>query len=363
MIVDDEEIARERMKLLLGDFPDIKIAGESADGDDALGKITELKPDVIFLDIQMPGKNGLEVAARLEPPRPLVVFTTAYDQYALKAFEQNAVDYLLKPVNRKRLAGTLNTLNQRFGRSREIEFDLKQAETTQAHLLPRRLPELKSLQFAGSCRPARGVGGDYFDFIPLDGNRIGIAVGDVSGKGISAALLMAGFQGRLQSKAPVYQDDLVHLVSDLNRSLCETTETCRFITFFYGVYDDDRRCLSYVNAGHNPPFHCRLQDGRFIIERLASSGMVLGAFPGAEFQQATVSITPGELLIIFTDGVTEAMSPENEEFGEIRLKFLINENLQMDPQQISAEIHSKVMRHLGNAEPHDDLTLVVAKGI
>jgi sigma-B regulation protein RsbU (phosphoserine phosphatase) len=362
IVVDDEELARERLKFLLQDIPGVEVVGEAGDGNDALELADVLHPDAILLDIQMPGKTGLEVAARLKPPRPLVVFTTAYDQYAVKAFEQHAVDYLLKPVNRERLSSAINRLKKRSEKDNELSQDLNRAKRAQAHLFPRTLPKLETLNIAGLCQPARGIGGDYYDFIPLDRHRIGIALADVAGKGIAAALLMAGLQGRLQSRAPEFMEDPAILVSELNRTLCQTTESGTFVTFFYGIYDDRARRLTYVNAGHNPPFFCSSDGEMEVIERIDRGGMVLGVLTDTEFIQETIQLNRNDCLVLFTDGVTEAMNLLEEEFGEERLISVIHRNKGAGPDDLCREIRNSVLDHVSPGEFQDDFTLVIAQG-
>jgi sigma-B regulation protein RsbU (phosphoserine phosphatase) len=362
MLVDDEPPARERMRQLLQSHPEIDIVGEAGDGDEALSLIRELRPDLVFLDIQMPGQSGIEVAARLEPPRPRIVFCTAFDQYALKAFEQHAVDYLLKPVSRARLRKAIEKVLEALGVVGKLADDLRRAEVTQAHLFPRTLPDLKTLEFTGFCQPAGGVGGDYYDFLPLSPDLLGIALADVSGKGIAGALLMAGVQGRLQSKAAMHGKQVGALMDDLNRSIYSTTEPGKYVTFFYAVYGDDDRIMTYANAGHNPPFLLQRRDDQSVsVRRLEIGGTVIGLFPSVDYAAGKVRLSPGDTLVLFTDGVTEAMNESEEEFGEQRLAELILKNTHMSVPKLAKLIRDAVSSHVGNAPLHDDLTMIIAR--
>lgn len=202
LLVDDEAPARDRLRALLADCTDVCVVGEAADGDEAVERIAELQPDLVLLDVQMPGRTGLEVAATLPAPRPRVIFCTAFDQYALQAFDRHAVDYLLKPLTRGRLARARARVRESLGNDGRLHREVAEASATQARLLPQGEPTASRLDYAGACQPARELGGDYYDFIPVAPGQLGIAVGDVSGKGIYAALLMASLQARVQTLAP-----------------------------------------------------------------------------------------------------------------------------------------------------------------
>ena len=180
LIVDDEAPARDRLRRLLSPS-DVTVIGEAADGDDAIAQIAALQPDLVFLDIQMPALTGLQVAARLPAPRPRIVFCTAYDQFAIEAFELHAVDYVLKPVNRTRLEGTIGRIAGEINHEHRQRRERDAAVRTQQRLMPERPPEGAGLDCAGACIPAEGVGGDYYDYLPMDRYQLGLVVGDVSG--------------------------------------------------------------------------------------------------------------------------------------------------------------------------------------
>ena len=363
IVVDDEELARGRMLDLLAPFDDIQVVGEARNGDEAVTLIDSLHPQLVFLDIQMPGRSGLEVAAALAPPRPSIVYCTAYDQYAVDAFELNALDYLLKPVTRVRLERSLDKVRSRISGNGTFLHEIEMAEAAQARLFPHDLPCLDGLEYVGACHPVRWVSGDYYDFLPVKDRLLGLAIGDVSGKGLSAGLLMAGLQGRLRSEAPRFGADLVTLLQSLNRSICETTENSRFVTFFYAVYDERERKLIYVNAGHNPPILVRRPGiADCSIERLDAGGMVLGVSPDAKYEQGSVRIEPGDLLILFTDGVTEVMDSEDLEFGENRLLDLVLRHLDAPLEQLVDGIFEELAAFRGERALEDDVTLVLARG-
>ncbi|HTV82220.1 MAG TPA: PP2C family protein-serine/threonine phosphatase [Acidobacteriaceae bacterium] len=182
-------------------------------------------------------------------------------------------------------------------------------------LLPSTLPQLAGVQIAGAWQPAREVGGDYFDVIQLDKDRLGICVGDVAGKGITAALLMANLQASCRAFATTEASPQV-VCTKLNRFLCANIASGKFVTFFYAVLDAGTRTLTYENAGHSPGLLLRSNG---TTETLQGGGAVLGALPDWTYQDYTAQLQPGDQLLLSTDGITEAENAKLEEFGDLRL--------------------------------------------
>ena len=195
------------------------------------------------------------------------------------------------------------------------EEELKRAREIQQMLLPSTLPQLAGVQIAGAWQPAREVGGDYFDVIQLDKNRLGICVGDVAGKGITAALLMANLQASFRAFATSEASPQV-VCTKLNKFLCANIASRKFVTFFYAVLDADARTLTYENAGHSPGLLLRSNG---TTETLQGGGAVLGALPDWTYQDYTAQLQPGDQLLLSTDGITEAENAKLEEFGDERL--------------------------------------------
>lgn len=356
LLVDDEQPARERLQRLLTAHSDVEVVAEACDGGEALEKIAEHAPDLVFLDIEMPQHSGIEVAATMPAPRPQVIFCTAFDSYAVAAFEHNALDYLLKPVNRRRLAKSLDRIRQALRRT-EDSHEIQAAGSAQRRLFPGEAPGLSTLDFYGSCRPARGVGGDYYDFFPLGDGRYGFALGDVSGKGVYAGLLMAGLQGRLQSQATRYEEDLGGLFRELNDRIWDSTEADKFATLVYALYDDATGRLGYVNAGHPAPLH--LRGGR--VERLDLGGLPLGLFPHADYAEGRVRVQPADVLIFCSDGLLEAEDPHGAEFGAEGVVGVAQANLHLSAYALHNEIIRRLDEFKGDRELADDLTLMVLK--
>ena len=238
--------------------------------------------------------------------------------------------------------------------------ELEQAAEIQARLLPTQAPDVPGVDLAGYNAACHTVGGDYYDFLPYPDGRVGLLVGDVAGKGMPAALLMSSLQARVQ----VLFDDptnLAALVTRLNRIISSNCPTNRFITFFIGVLDPNTGELTYVNAGHNPPLVAHA-DGT--VEKLEGTGLILGILPMATYQQGVCHMDVGDALLLFSDGVTEPVSPDaDEEFGEDRLAQVLATLRDQSADSIIACINQKVDEFTGGAPPLDDITLVVAKRV
>jgi sigma-B regulation protein RsbU (phosphoserine phosphatase) len=260
-----------------------------------------------------------------------------------------------------------------------LKQDMDMARRVQERLLPQRMPDLEGLDYFGRCRPAREVGGDCFDFIELPGGRLGVAVGDVAGKGAAAALLMASLQAMLRVHAGVHGDDVEHLATDVNKQLCSITDPNRFASLFYGVFDPVGRTLTYVNAGHNPPLLLRAGSGRSLgaqalradpslaapdsPEWLRSTGPVLGVVREGRYRRSVLRLEPGDTLVIYTDGIPEAANPTGEMYGEARLAESLQLHRGLCAQDLAEALFGDVARFAGEAPQGDDMTLVVARAL
>jgi serine phosphatase RsbU (regulator of sigma subunit) len=242
-----------------------------------------------------------------------------------------------------------------------LEGELKTARKIQEKLLPREMPDMPGFQIAGTSIPSLQVGGDYFDFLDLGSGRLGVAIADVSGKGIPAAILMANLQASLHAQA-LQNLNVVHLAAQMNELLVKSTDKNMFVTFFFGILDRKNCTFTSVNAGHNPPILLR-ENGS--LERLKSGGLILGFMRDQKYKQQTVIMGKDDVLILFTDGVTEAAAPGEEWprtfFGEDRLLDLIRSRKHGDAQMIQAAVLDAVTRFAGGAPQADDITLVIIK--
>jgi phosphoserine phosphatase RsbU/P len=237
--------------------------------------------------------------------------------------------------------------------AREMEI----AKDVQARLLPQHPPKLSTLSCAAQCIQARSVGGDYFDFLPLDATRVGLVIADISGKGVHAALLVANLQAYLRSQSRASVLDPAESMRIVNHMLWTTTAAQHYATMFYGIYDDAERTLTYVNCGHNPPILLRNSG---TVELLEATALMVGLFEKWDCTVARTTIAPGDLLAMYSDGVTEA-SRENDEFGEERLIALL-EKQRRNPVEAIVKSSLAHVQEFCAGIMSDDMTMLVARG-
>ncbi len=249
-------------------------------------------------------------------------------------------------------------LTERVVEQEKLRRDVELAAEVQRRLLPEKSPESSIAGLAAVSLPARRVGGDYYDFIDAGGHRIGIALADIAGKGVAAALVMSVVQASLRILASEENISLPELVARMNRFLYRSTGSNSYATFFYAQLDEQTRELRYVNAGHNPPY--LLRSGAE-VEELPAGGTVIGMFPQEDYQEARTELRSGDVLIAFTDGVTEALNPGEEEFGEERLKELLRRTAHLPVDEMSVEISGELRAWIADAAQYDDLTFIVVK--
>ena len=226
----------------------------------------------------------------------------------------------------------------------------------QSKLLPQRTPALTTLDYAAICVQARAVGGDYYDYLDLGLKHVALVVADISGKGISAALLMANLQAGLRSQSAILVQDLPQSLRFVNRLFYECTEPGSYATLFLGIYDDATRRLCYVNCGHNPALLLRGE----VTERLVANVTVLGLFEEWECVVAETTLAPGDILALYTDGVVEARNANQKEFGEDGLVRTLSQNRHLDAPSLVETVVATVQQFTAG-EQSDDLTLLVAR--
>ncbi len=248
---------------------------------------------------------------------------------------------------------------EREKHKRELEI----AREVQERLFPQEYPPITGLDYAGACRPALGVGGDYYDFILLSKSELAVAIGDVSGKGIPAALLMATLRAFLRGQTVERKKDLTALIANLNRLVYESSESNRYATFFYAEFDAASRTINYVNAGHNPPMIFRQRNGTPEIVRLDVGGPVIGLMDGMEYSQGNVELEPGDLFVAYTDGISEAMNSADEEWGEERMKTAVLSNQGVAARALIERLMASADEFVAGARQHDDMTLIVLRTI
>jgi sigma-B regulation protein RsbU (phosphoserine phosphatase) len=265
------------------------------------------------------------------------------------------------------LASSFNAMTQRVEQliaelkdKEKLEAELEIARQVQSQLFPKEVPKLQTLELSGVCRPARIVSGDYYDFIPLDQRLMVIVIGDIAGKGISAALLMASVQSSLHAQLTMGVNgglSTATLVARLNRQLYENTPPEKYATFYCGLYDDQNGLLAYTNAGHLAPILLR----RHEVIRLESNGMVVGMFPDLPYEQSVIQLQSGDLLTAYTDGITESENDRGEQFGEERLTDLLLRHRDRPLEEITRVITDSVRNWAADIDNQDDTTFVLAR--
>ena len=365
LIADDQPDLLDALKLLL------KGQGIEFDAvtspDAALNALNSRPFDLVLMDLNYTGdttsgREGIDLLARVQAVDALlpVIVMTGWGSVdlAVEAMRRGVRDFVQKPWDNAQLLTTLHKEIE-AGRARRREEaaerrELSEALKIQQRLLPQQVPQIDGWELAVSWQPASGVGGDCFDMIRLGDTRLAISIADVVGKGIPAALLMSNLQAAVRAFASeaVEPQALCHQV---NRILCGNIAEGRFISFFYSVLDAPTGVMTYTNAGHYLPMLVRAEG---TVERLGAGGPVLGVLSDAEYEQAHVGIGPGDRLVMFTDGLTEARSAADEEFGEERLLDAAVAHRACSAPALQARLADSVATFTGG-RLQDDATLIV----
>jgi phosphoserine phosphatase RsbU/P len=242
-----------------------------------------------------------------------------------------------------------------------LQSELQIATEVQAQLFPKDMPKLTTMHLTGVCRPARMVSGDYYDFFCLQDKKVALAIGDVAGKGISAALLMAAIQSIMRAQLNHVDTggciDTSRVVSLLNRQLYASTSAEKYATFFFGIYDEESRVLSYTNAGHLPPI--LVSGGTSSL--LEVTGTVVGAFPMVKYEEKRLTLKPDDLLVAYTDGIEEPENEYGEQFGEDRLRELLLRHQQLEMKELIDKVMDSVVQWTSAEEMPDDMTILAAR--
>jgi serine phosphatase RsbU (regulator of sigma subunit) len=358
VLVDDEPPARVRMRQLLEAVGGVTVVGEAGNASDAHVVIRDTRPDLLFLDVEMPELRGTALAASLPEPRPFIVFATAFDNYGLDAIAVEATDYLLKPVSRAKLSATLDRVRARLT-TLNVERDVAAATQVQVQMWPGQLPRIPGFDCAAASLPARGVGGDFYDVFPVDTNWA-FLLGDASGKGVAAGLVASAVQARVNSAARHAHLDPEELMAAIDRDVYATTDGARYATAIYGVLDAATLRLLVVNAGHPSAFVLPPAPST-PIRSLTATGPALGLIEAGTFGSHSLKLTPGSLFVAYTDGVHEARNAEDEEFGEERLMQLAAEHRDRNAGEICAAVLNAVRDFRGLSQDQDDVTVLVVK--
>jgi serine phosphatase RsbU (regulator of sigma subunit) len=349
-------------------------------------------PDLILLDINMPGMNGFEVCEHLradEDTRDIpIIFISALDETAdkVKAFTVGGRDYVTKPFQLKEVLARVEThlalrdlqaelqqANDELERRVEertaqvvqlavekgqLEHELHMAREVQASLLPRVTPHVPGWEFVARWRPAREVAGDYYDFITGDERELGFVIADVAGKGMPAALFMVLTRSIVRASVNRASSP-ANGVNHANRLLCADASEGMFVTLFYALLDPETGEVTYINAGHNPPLLCCADHEH--LTQLRPTGMALGVMADVPYDQGTVHLQPGDFIVLYTDGVPDAIDAQERDFGMDRLQRVILDHRRAPAADIVAALEQAIDDFAGPGEPFDDIAIVLAK--
>jgi serine phosphatase RsbU (regulator of sigma subunit) len=266
------------------------------------------------------------------------------------------------------MIGSIENLLQTAAEKKRLDEELRIARQIQMSLLPRGQLEVPGLAVTALCVPAREVGGDYYDFFPLAQGRLGVLIADVSGKGTSAALYMAELKGLVLSLSQIYQSPR-QLLSEVNRIISENLDSRSFITMTYAVLDLAAGAMTYARAGHTPLMHMKSGPGDTNrVDVLVPSGMVLGLrIPGASekfdelLEEDRIELNTGDVIVLYTDGITEAMNDESDLFGDSRLSRIVEEHGHLESGELRERILREIEAFVGSAHQHDDMTMILMK--
>jgi phosphoserine phosphatase RsbU/P len=331
-----------------------------------LGALETEQFDAVLMDLNytrgtMEGFEGLELVSKIraiDNLLPLVVMTAwSSVDLAVEAMRRGASDFIQKPWDNRELLRKLDhqlSLARAQRREKKLhEEELQEAREIQASLLPKQLPEIPGFDIAAMTQPLRFVGGDYYTVVPVSERHIAFCIGDVSGKGLPAALLMSSLQAALKPLMGKLPPD--ELCSRLNRILCDLTPVGKFISFFYAMLDTFENRVTYCNAGHNLPILIRA-DGT--LTELQSSGAVFGQFPHWPYERHEVDLRDGDTLLFFTDGLVEACNAEDQPFGENNLVLVAPKNLQCAAEKLMSTLIRAAAEHCNNRF-QDDASVIV----
>ena len=333
--------------------------------------------EIILSDINMPEMDGLTLLAKVNEmrnPALKVIMVSAYGDMGniRQAMNNGAFDFATKPIDLDDLSVTIekaieqieyvHQMQKEHSQLESLKGDLAIACEIQQAILPRVFPPFPEnsdkLDIAASMTPAKDVGGDFYDFFRIDDDRIGFVIADVSGKGIPAAIFMAVSRTLIRATG-VRGGSPADCLTYSNKLLAAESVDCMFVTVFYGIFNLKTGEISYCNAGHNPPYI--LKRGGAVEVLPMSQDPMVGAIDGIEYHGATLQLDHGDSLVMFTDGVTEAMNAQNEEFGEERLEDTLAEVTMHNCQQIVEAIKADVAAFVGDAEQSDDITVLALK--
>ena len=373
LVVDDEPdlesliLQRMRRSIRSGQF-EFVFAHNGVEALEMLSKDDSI--DMVLSDINMPQMDGLTLLQQIPKVDPNIraVIISAYgDMKNIRtAMNRGAFDFVTKPLDFDDLRVTIDRTLRHLAEWREaissrdklvaLQNELDVANKMQQSILPTDFPVSRYFGTFGNMDPARNVGGDFFDIFRLEDGRIGLAIADVSDKGVPAALFMMSCRTLLKGAA-IGTHDPGEALQIVNELIQENNDASMFVTVLYAVYDPTTGDLTYANGGHNSPFIFHPDGSSTLLP--STDGVALGILPGLEYQQNSVSLAPNDTLLLYTDGVTEAMNIQDEEFGMERLTETFKDGPPMDPKEVAEAVFDAVREFAGDTSQSDDITCLV----
>ena len=375
LVVDDEPdlepliLQRMRRKIRSGTYS-FEFAQNGIEALEALRKHQDI--DMVVSDINMPQMDGLtllEQIPKVDPDIRSIIISAYGDMKNIRtAMNRGAFDFVTKPLDFEDLQVTIDRTLRHLEEWREalasrdklvaLQNELDVASSTQQSILPKVFPSSSSYQVFGHMEPARNVGGDFFDVIRLDRGKVGLAIADVSDKGVPAALFMMSSRTLLKGAA-IGTIDPGEALHEVNELLYEENETMMFVTVLYSIYNPETGRLTYSNGGHDAPMIIR-PDGSSELLPL-TGGVALGIAPDIEYTSQTVQLEPGDTVLLYTDGITEAMNGDGEQFGVERMHDVFAESPPENSEQAAKAMFDAVKNFVGDTPQSDDITCLVVR--
>jgi DNA-binding NarL/FixJ family response regulator len=387
VIADDQPLIRSGLEAFLMIYGEMRLVGEAQDGLEVLELCELVEPDVVLMDLYMPRMGGLEAARQISRRWPKIKVILLGDSkepdVVQNALDAGAALYLTKDIAANDLSQAIHKLFQnlrplrraqpaekkeplpektdekvtRSGVLPKLSQELAIAGKMQADLLPASPPQMHGWDFAARLEPARETSGDFFDFIPLANGNWGIVIADVSDKGMGAALFMALCSTLIRTYATHYPALPALAISTVNDRILNDSRGDTFVTVFFGVLEPDTGRLRYVNAGHNSPYLFSFKKSK-PVESLVPTGMALGVMPDTHWEHKMIKFTPGDMLLLYTDGVTEAQDQEGRFFGQDRLLKIARALHGRSAVDVQDTVLTEINCFCGDASQADDIALM-----
>ena len=375
LVVDDEpDLERLMMQRMRRDIRSGRFNFVFArNGVEALARLSEEGDvDMVISDINMPEMDGLTLLEQIPSVDPNVrsVIISAYgDMKNIRtAMNRGAFDFVTKPIDFEDLRVTIDRTLRHLAMLREameshdklvaLRNELDIAYSMQQSILPTEFPQSPLFEVFGSMEPARDVGGDFFEVLNLPGGRVGLAVADVSGKGVPSALFMMSSSTLLRGAA-VGRTSPDEVLQEINRLLCDNNEAAMFVTVFFGIFNPATGEFVFANGGHNPPLVVGRDGSSRLLEQTA--GVALGVAPDIAYERRSVTLDPGEMMVLYTDGVTEAENEDQEQFGVGRLQAVYAEDRTAGAREANEAVFRAVREFAGDALQFDDITCLTLR--